>query len=271
MKKIAAVLLLLSLLTAFSGCGGEVEGTTVPETTQVTETAAPTTAPPVTETVPPTTETVPPTTVVTEPPTEPAPVVVDESWFDDALFIGESRTAGLQGHGRLGDADYFCGVSVSVYGILNIRATDQDFGDKTLSEVLSRKTYGKIYIHLGINEVGGDLDRYITQYQKILEVIREKQPDARIIIQSVLSLSDGYSENRNYSRENIQAMNDRLAGFAAEEGLHFSDENAIFTDEEGYLKWEYTFDGCHMYPSAYEKWAQWLLEEATIIHNAKGE
>ncbi len=262
MKKLIPIILLLLL---FCACGGEPAENTVPATTEAT---IPTTVPPVTETVPPTT--VPPTTVVTEPPTEPF-VIVDESWFDDALFIGESRTAGLQGHGRLGGADYFCGVCVTVYGILDIRATDDDFGDKTLTQVLSAKDYGKIYIHLGINEVGGNLDRYINQYRSVLDVIRELQPDAQIIIQSVLSLSEGYSENRNYSRENVQAMNDRLAAFAAEEGLHFSDQNSIFTDEEGYLKWENTFDGCHMYPDAYKSWAQWLLDEASIIHNAKGE
>ena len=78
-----------------------------------------------TETLPP--ETVPPVTVVTIPPTTepvetgPVYVPVDESWFDAALFIGESRTAGLHSMGRLGNAEYFSASSLSVLGVLDMR------------------------------------------------------------------------------------------------------------------------------------------------------
>ena len=102
MKRLIPLLLVLIMLCA---CGREAEETTSPETAwEVTEPATVETAPPTS---------VSPTTAETEPTTEPAP---DESWFDDALFIGESRTAGLQGYGRLGKADYFCGEGLTVYG-----------------------------------------------------------------------------------------------------------------------------------------------------------
>ena len=118
MKKRIPLLLVLLLLC---GCGGK-EGTdtepeTMPEMTSsvlTEETAPPTTVPPTT--IPPTT--VPPTTA----PTEPTVSVPDESWFDDALFIGESRTAGLKVYGRLGKADYFCGEGLTVYGVLGVSA-----------------------------------------------------------------------------------------------------------------------------------------------------
>ena len=41
-------------------------------------------------------------------PTAPLPVYgEEESWFDDALFIGDSRMVGLSMYARLGEADYF--------------------------------------------------------------------------------------------------------------------------------------------------------------------
>lgn len=258
MKKLIAAFLALLMLC---GCAAAPEETvptdTIPETTFLAatqETVPPTTIPPTT--VPPTT--VPPTTVVTEP-------VLDESWFDDALFIGESRTMGLKLRARLGKADYFCGEGLTVYGVMGIKASDDNFAEQSLYSLFSRRQYGKIYIHLGINELGGNLDSYVVKYQAVIDEIRALQPDAVIILQSVLALGEGYSTKSWFSRESIQDINHRIQTLAEENGLFYSDVNQILTNEEGYLIKELTFDGCHLYAVGYEAWAQWLLEEAAAI------
>ena len=259
MKRWIPILLILLLLC---GCGGTGGANTVPETTEpsaMAKTVPPTTVPPTT--APP--EIVPPTTI--PPTTEPTAPVLDESWFDDALFIGESRTAGLQGYGRLGQADYFCGEGLTVYGVLGVKASDLHIGEQSLQSLFSWKEYGKIYIHLGINELGGNLDSFINQYQKVIDSIRQMEPDACIILQSVLSLEDRYSSKACFSAESIQDINSRIQALAEENGLHFSDVNQIMTDETGYLIEGVSFDGCHLYGESYELWAQWLLEEAPAI------
>lgn len=269
MKKIIPILLILLILC---GCGGGGEVKTIPETTfPMTETVPGSEAPPV-ETVPPTT--VPPTTVppTTVPPTTVPPTTVpvpDVSWFDDALFIGESRTAGLKVYGRLGNADYFCGEGLTVYGVLAVEASDVNFAEQSLRSLFARKQYGKIYIHLGINELGGNLNSYVAQYQSVIDEIRRLQPDAQIILQSVLALTGNYSTKPAFSRESIQDINSRIQTLAEENGLYFSDVNQIMTDDEGYLLSERTFDGCHLTPEGYEIWAQWLVEEASINENWK--
>lgn len=45
-----------------------------------------------------------PTEAPTEPPTEPPVIQVDQSWFDDALFIGNSLTTGLRDYGCIDNA-----------------------------------------------------------------------------------------------------------------------------------------------------------------------
>ena len=259
MKRWIPLLLILLLLC---GCGGAAEETvateTIPEMTKAVL---------IEETVPPTTvlpETVPPTTI---PPTTEPPL--DESWFDDALFIGESRTAGLSAYGRLGKADYFCGEGLTVYGVLGVKASDLYFGEQNLQSLFSWKQYGKIYIHLGINELGGNLDSFINQYQKVIDSIRQMEPDACIILQSVLSLEDRYSSKACFSAESIQDINNRIRALAEENSLHFSDVNQIMTDETGYLMEGLSFDGCHLYSENYELWAQWLLEEAPEIEKLR--
>ena len=111
-----------------------------------------------------------PTEVITEPIEEPTeevtePKVVGESWFDDALFIGDSRTKGLQTYGKLGGASYFSEVGLSVYGIQSLRVYVHGVGKTNLKTLLMKKDFGKIYISIGINEIMGVHDNMIKKYQ----------------------------------------------------------------------------------------------------------
>ena len=110
----------------------------------------------------------------TQPPTEPPePVKIDESWFDDALFIGDSRVVGLRDVARLGKAHYFCEVGMTVFKLLNCYTYDYGFGNGNLDKVLQKNTYGKIFIHLGLNECCNDQDVVVAQYQAMLDVSTE--------------------------------------------------------------------------------------------------
>lgn len=241
---------------------------TEPTETEPPETTVPpTTAPPET-TVPPTTvpETEEPTEPPTEPTTEPQPLYteVDESWFDDALFIGESRTVGLQTMARLGDADYFCAGSMTIFGIRDTRLSDDDFRDLKLSEVLARKSYGKIYIHLGLNELGIGAEAIMEEYREVIDTIREAQPDAIIILQGCLSISAAKGSGKNFPIAQLHLLNDMLRQTAEgdPEHLRYCDTNAWAADEQGFIRSEMTFDGCHLYGVYYQEWSQWILQDA---------
>lgn len=204
------------------------------------------------------------TFVETEPTeTEPTYVEVSESWFDDALFIGESRTEALRGRGRLGDADYFCGVNQSVYSILTERLSDTDYVDCTLSEVLNRKTYGKVFIHFGINECAGNVEVYVSAYQRLIDLIRKYQPDAYIIIQATLPVVQGYSGGESYYEpDKLQSRSERIRELVTDDHMRYLDVPDVLVDENGYLLADCTYDGCHPHAEGVKLWAAWLLEQA---------
>lgn len=77
----------------------------------------------------------------------------DSSYFDDALFIGDSRTVGLYEYGTLQNADYFCDIGLASYKIEN-----EYIDGYTIYDKLSNNEYGKIYVMLGVNEIGNDFD-----------------------------------------------------------------------------------------------------------------
>lgn len=231
----------------------------------VTEPLIPETVPPATQ-VPPQPPTEPPTEAPTEAPTEPPtePGPVDEGWFDDALFIGESRIQGLQVFSRLGDADYFCAASMTVYGVLDAKLSDTDFTDTTLDQLLQSREYGKVYIHLGINEIPVGSTGIYNGYMKIVERVRALEPDATIVLMGCMAITEQYAARMGFDMNTVHALNDKLKALAESEPevFRFSDTNSWAAGEDGYLIPEITHDGCHLHAERYADWCAQLKEEA---------
>lgn len=229
--------------------------------------------PPATETLPPTTtaapteQTTPPTqppletTPPTELPTEPILTPVEESWYDDVLFIGDSRTDGLRTFCRSGKADYFAATGMTVFNWWDMRVSDAGFSKQSLKSLLGSKTYGKIIIALGINECGYAHDALIGAYKDLLSFVQERQPEAKIILHSIMTVGRNKEQDGWYfSPENIFAINDRIAELADAETVFYIDCNERFADENGYLPEDYSADGCHLYAEDYALWGEWLDE-----------
>lgn len=229
---------------------------------------------PVTETVP--ADTAPAGTEVpeteaaqTEPaPTQPPetePVEVEESWFDDVLFIGDSRTVGLQRHGRLGDADYFCDIGMSYFNMFGYYCKDNDFyNGATLEYLLKTKTYGKIYIALGMNGSGNPEEMVDAVVDETIAKILELQPDAKIILHSIIAVGPRKEARAWYFvNEVLLALNEIYASKADGETVFYIDPNDWMTDEEGNILETYCDqDQCHLTPYGYEVWSEWILDTA---------
>lgn len=223
-------------------------------------TEPPTDPPTIPPTAPPT---VPPTEIETAPPPTTIPALeLEESWFDDALFIGNSLMVGFRDFARLGEADYFCSIGMTVYSVWKESLKDKNFGNMKLETLLQTKTYGKILIHLGTNDVGYPHKDVVRLYGNLVERIQEYQPDALIVIQAAMTFGRAKEQQASYMNpRNIGSLNDMISGIADGEKVRFVDVNEWCADEEGYLPTSFSSDGCHPYVSGYRDWSQWLLKK----------
>ena len=105
---------------------------------------------------------------------------VGYEYFDDALFIGDSRTVGLMEYGNLENADFFADSGMSVYGLAWKKIAVSGKGKMTFDEILAEKQYGKIYLMLGMNELGYRFDTTKERYRETVEKILAAQEDAVI-------------------------------------------------------------------------------------------
>ena len=186
----------------------------------------------------------------------------DESFFDDALFIGDSRMVSSAYYARLGKADYFTDVGMNVFQMFSVTASDDNFDATDLTTLLQNRTYKKIFIMLGINECGYPMSSLLSAYQEDIDTLKRLQPDATIYLLKVYGVSRSVAESASYfSPQRLQEVNDGIAGLADGKKVHCLDASRLYCDDEGYMKEEYTSDGVHPYAKDAALFAQWLCQQ----------
>lgn len=204
-----------------------------------------------------------PSSTAPAPPTVPVMHTADSSYFDNALFIGDSRTVGLYEYGNLGNAEVIADSGMSVHKIFDRKFTTASKKKKSLEEVLRERQFGKVYIMLGINELGYDFDYTVSKYTELVNYVRRMQPDSIIFLEANLHITDDRTNMPPYcNNENINRFNNAVKQLADEQGLFYLDVNEIFDDSHGNLSKEYTVDNAHVLGKYYTTWVDWILMHA---------
>lgn len=177
----------------------------------------------------------------------------DDSFFADAAILGNSLVEGLRLYSKL-KVDYYSGTSMSIYSALytkNVRLNNGAYG--TQIDAMAQKQYGKIYIELGINEMGSSIDTNISRYRILLDQIRAVQPNADIYVMAVTPTSRT-KIGTSFSKDRVVAYNNALYNLAAEWGCWYLDDFTPLADSEGYLPASQTWDGVHFTVAKYADW-----------------
>ena len=204
-----------------------------------------------------TTTTLPSATTTTQRPTTAKPVARS---FPNTLFIGDSRTDGLRLYGKIQDATFFCVQSMSSFNTLKKELDVKGFGKTTLSNLLDKKQFETVYLMLGINELGYNLDTITSKYKEIVDAVKQKQPNAVVVVQATLHVTETKDkDNSVFTNARINDLNKRLATLVNEDvGIFFIDPNPAFDDANGNMHAEYSKDGVHYYGKYYPLWSEFL-------------
>lgn len=202
---------------------------------------------------------------------EPVPVVkaVDDSYFDDALFIGDSRIDDMHSFSGLDNATYFAKTGMSIYKLFSdpfIQLEGVE-GNLTLEEALAQRQFGKIYLMVGINEMGtGTEDGFIAAYQDAINRIRQLQPNAIFYVMGILSVTQDLADTDQYiTLDAIKTRNADLAALADGKHIFYIDVNQVFADENGYLDKTYADGDSHLKGKYYRQWADYIRSNAVVF------
>lgn len=186
----------------------------------------------------------------------------DESYFDDAVFIGDSRTEGLKLYSGLKNATFYAEKGLDVATIFK-NEINVDGSKMTIIDALKKQSFGKVYINLGVNELGWPYDsEFIKHYGKVIDAIKEVQPDAEIYLQSIIHVTREKDINppQYINNKTIIKRNKLLKELAIEKDINFIDPNEVLTDNNGYLMKEASVDGVHLIKSYCLVWKDFLID-----------
>ncbi len=205
----------------------------------------------------------------TEPQPEPRQyefTSVTQEYFDDALLIGDSRAEGVALYSGWNNLTYYTEGGMTVYNMFQRQAAEEDGQKTTIEEALQNHTFGKIYLEIGINEMGtGTLDSFMEAYERAVNHLRELQPDAILYLCGIMYVKQSKSESDPiFNNPNIQARNERIAQLADGENIFYLDINELVTDETGNLNPDYTWDEVHLLGKYDSLWLDYFCSHGII-------
>ena len=192
----------------------------------------------------------------------------------DIYFLGDSITRRWQGtddeHKPNWDANFF-GWNAASFG----------WGGDTTQNVIWRLQNGEldgvnpkiIVLMIGTNNVGKTVrfpnddpfaDEVARGVKKILDLCREKAPNAVIILTAIMPRNDDANKSTALM-PTINKINDRIAKFADGKTIRYINVNDKLADKDGKLFEGMTRDNLHPVAKGYQPWADALKPIFTEI------
>lgn len=203
----------------------------------------------------------------------PASDPVPASWFDNAVFIGDSVSVGLESYQNstkaLGNATMLCSVSFNaINALLPVSSTSlhpQYHGVKRLLEDNVKACGAKnVYIMLGMNGLTYPFDYTMERTERMIDNILNKNPGVNIIIQSVTPMTNNsyLTAKYGYTNAKINQFNERLKQLCAKRKWYYIDVASAMKDSSGALRTDFCADnydmGIHVTNKACAAWVEYL-------------
>ena len=186
---------------------------------------------------------------------------VDDSYFDDVAFVGDSRTDGFRLYSGLERGTYFCVTGETVASATDMENWKTEDGRKiSLADAVAAADCGKIYLMLGINELGWNgTDIFRSHAENLIRRLQADHPDAEIVVQSLLPVSAEQDAKGSYvNNQRILAYNQVWMELAEETGCDYVNIAEAVTGEDGCLPAEMSFDGVHLNRAGCHAWLDYL-------------
>ena len=200
---------------------------------------------------------------------------VEDSFFDSAVFLGDSRTEGLQLFGGLRRGTYYWARGMTVFRVDDPKyAIFEVDGEKlTMIGALGKKEYSAVYIMVGVNELGYSASSYEKNLAVFVEQVLAAQPGAVVYLQTLPPVNEEVAAKNGLAsyinNTNIAKFNAAIVRIAAEKNVVLLDTAEVYRDETGALPADLASDGCHFIYGGYSRWADYLrchVMEPAVYH-----
>jgi lysophospholipase L1-like esterase len=200
-----------------------------------------------------------------------------DTFFDDAVFVGDSITIGLRNHvlnQRASGASPLGNARFLVAGSYGLRAAAGDFNPggvnlsyqgvaKPLEDCVANMGTKDVYLMLGMNDwAGASLPGSIEKYEVIVNKVHSKIPGANVFLQSCTPVTKS-REGEKLNNANTDKFNSAVVDLCMRYGIDYIDVATPMKDGQNAFKVEYASDNyVHLNASGCESWINTLREFA---------
>lgn len=188
---------------------------------------------------------------------------VNDSYFDDAIMVGDSLTEGIKLYSVMKNATVISNVGINLSTIKTKEVISHEGGKITIPEAM--KLYpnaSKIYIMLGANGISWmSKTTFIKLYGEFIDIVKEQHPNATIYIQSVLPINEAlFKEHygQDLTNKKIDSYNAALEDLCEEKEVYYLNVAECLKDSSGGMSSKKTSDGMHIGKKSYQRWFEYL-------------
>ena len=111
------------------------------------------------------------------------------TYFDDALFVGDSITEGIKLYDVMSNAKVLASTGVNLSTIFTKEAEEVGGSKVSIVDAARLEDPGKIYVLMGVNSMLSGKEDFIAGYGRLVDALREQHPGAVIYVQSILPVT----------------------------------------------------------------------------------
>lgn len=172
---------------------------------------------------------------------------VDDSYFANAVFIGDSRMQGFRNASGITQGTFLTSVGLST-GAMAEATIDSPEGTISVYQGLSGRQYDKIYLMLGTNDLGYyPWEDFSPNFENIIRQFHKLQPNAVIYVCSVIYVEEAKITTSYDNNDNVRKINGYLLEVCEKlDYCYYINLNEIFTNGYGSLLEGASPDGIHL-------------------------
>lgn len=191
-----------------------------------------------------------------------------KEYMDSLVFIGDSRTVGLQAFAELPEENVFAEDGLNHETAMTKPIVKiQEFKTATIAEAVAIRVPDIIVVNFGINGVAWlSSEEFIKTYEEFIDQVINASSASMIIIEAITPVAMNY-ENREdgVSNEKIDEVNSLLYQLAKDKGLYYLATDEVLKNEYNDLSDNlHNGDGIHYNKAAYELIIDYIRTHALI-------
>jgi len=186
---------------------------------------------------------------------------VDNSFFNNVMFVGDSITTGIDLYDIVSGCSVVAYTGINTSTILSKAVIRNQQGTKvTFLNAMKQYNPKHIYIMLGINGIAfQSKDNFLTGYRQFLDAVIAQHPNAIIYLQSILPVTNKkQNSDSRFANSKINSYNEGIQALALEKGVYYLNVAEAFKDAYGNLPSKASSDGVHFGPAHYRLWIEYL-------------